>query len=88
MGSFFLSVQWLGVVTFVMPPGAWYLVRLMLASYRQSGFGLIHSGLSLAALVWFETICAVPSLVASFRIGRCRPVVGGVCLINCFPDMW
>ena len=57
----------------------------MLARCSQCCCCPIGAGLSLAELVWFETIGAGPSLAASFRIGLCRPVVGRVDMTNCFP---
>ena len=62
--------------------------RSIMARRSHSYFRPIGAGLLLAALVRFKTIGAGPSLTASFRIGRCRPVVGGVGLINCFPARW
>ena len=52
------------------------------------GSGLIDAGSSQSAWFWFKSIGAGPSLAASFRIGRCRPIVGGVGVIICFPAKW
>ena len=73
--------HWLVVVSVV-------LIRLMLSRFIQGFFRPIDDGLSLAALVRFETIGDGPSFAEPFRIGRCRPFIGSVGMINCFPDSW
>ena len=78
---FWFHQKWLVVVSLV-------LFRLILASQSRCCFSLIGAGLLLARLVWFEIIGAGLLLAVSFRIGRFKPVVGGVGLINCFTDRW
>ena len=58
-----------------------FIRRLRVIPFCSAGgleSGSINSGLSQSAWFWFEIIGAGPSLVELFRIGWCRPIVGGV----------
>ena len=87
MGLFLLFLWQRGVVPFVVPE-ARGMVRSVLARHSQGGFGSKISVLACCWRIGFGSVDVSPSLAESFRIGRFRPVVGGVVLINCFPGKW